>query len=219
VDLVAPLFGPWLGHLDNTGGTIRLLRPGEPQLQTALGNTTVPHILVEQVAYENVPPWPADASGTGQSFVRRDPNAFGDDPINWRAAAPSPGDADSDGDGLPDRWEIAHGPNPNSAIGDDGADGDPDKDSFTNLEEFLSGTSPRNSDSFLALAAQPISAGVIGLTFSSAPNRSYTVQYRDNFAPGRWQVLRTIVAPSSGGAITVSDTLTNSVRFYRLLTP
>src|SRR6185436_14126416 len=97
--------------------------------------------------------------------------------------------------------------------------GDPDNDGFTNLEEFRSGTSPQDNDSFLALAAQPISAGVIVLTFTSVPSRSYTVQYRDNLASSRWQVLRTVVAPVNGGAITVSDTLTNSVRFYRLVTP
>ena len=219
LDRVTPLWGPWHGQLDNAGGTIRLSKPDEPQVQTALGNTTVPHILVEQVAYATAPPWPTDASGTGQSLVRRDANAFGDDPINWRAAAPSPGDADSDGDGLPDRWEIANGLNPNSAIGDDGADGDPDHDGFTNLEELLSGTSPRDGASFLALGAQPISARVIGLTFTSAPGRSYTVQYRDNLTSSRWQFLRTIIAPVSGGALTISDTLTNSARFYRLLTP
>ena len=46
------------------------------------------------------------------------------------------GDVDSDGDGLPDSYEIAFGLNPNSAIGDDGAGGDPDGDGQTNLQEF-----------------------------------------------------------------------------------
>jgi pectate lyase len=47
---------------------------------------------------------------------------------------------DSDHDGLPDPWEVAHGLNPT-----DPADParDPDNDGYTNIEEFLNGTSPR----------------------------------------------------------------------------
>ncbi|MDB6114087.1 MAG: pectate lyase [Lacunisphaera sp.] len=48
--------------------------------------------------------------------------------------------ADSDGDGMPDAWEKDHGLNPNDAA--DGAQ-DPDKDGYTNLEEYLNGTNPR----------------------------------------------------------------------------
>ena len=46
------------------------------------------------------------------------------------------GDVDSDGDGLPDSYEIAFGLNPNSGTGGDGAGGDPDGDGQTNLQEF-----------------------------------------------------------------------------------
>lgn len=52
---------------------------------------------------------------------------------------------DSDGDGLPDVWEITHGLNPYSDQGDDGASGDPDGDNFDNLHEYLSGTDPRSN--------------------------------------------------------------------------
>ena len=46
------------------------------------------------------------------------------------------GDVDSDGDGLPDSYEVAFGLNPNSSAGNDGAGGDPDGDGLTNLQEF-----------------------------------------------------------------------------------
>lgn len=60
------------------------------------------------------------------------------------------GALDTDGDLLPDAWEIAHGLNPASSSGDDGADGDPDGDQQSNLTELQQGTSPVGHDRFLA---------------------------------------------------------------------
>jgi pectate lyase len=47
---------------------------------------------------------------------------------------------DTDGDGMPDEWEIKHGFDPNDAT--DGAK-DADGDGYTNVEEWLNGTNPR----------------------------------------------------------------------------
>jgi hypothetical protein len=58
---------------------------------------------------------------------------------------------DSDGDGLADSWELAHGLNPNAGVGDNGGSGDPDHDGLTNLQEYLSGTDPQNSTSGLRI--------------------------------------------------------------------
>ena len=49
---------------------------------------------------------------------------------------------DTDGDGMPDNWEVAHGLDPNR---NDAAE-DPDNDGLSNLAEFKAGTDPHNPD-------------------------------------------------------------------------
>jgi hypothetical protein len=50
---------------------------------------------------------------------------------------------DSDRDGMPDEWEIAHGLDPNIPTD---ANLDPDNDELTNLYEYQNGTNPHNPD-------------------------------------------------------------------------
>jgi hypothetical protein len=49
---------------------------------------------------------------------------------------------DTDGDGMPDRWEKAHHLNWRKA----NARGDPDRDGITNLREYRLGLNPRRAD-------------------------------------------------------------------------
>lgn len=60
-------------------------------------------------------------------------------------AATNPNDIDTDGDGLPDGYEVIYGLSPT-----DGADAllDKDGDGYSNLDEFLAGTDPTNSSTF-----------------------------------------------------------------------
>ena len=57
----------------------------------------------------------------------------------WPEYKSAPPDLDSDGDGIPDWWEIKYGLNPH-----DPADAAQDKngDGYTNLEKYLNGLDP-----------------------------------------------------------------------------
>jgi hypothetical protein len=95
VSAAVPIFGPWRGHLDNNGGRVELRRPDSPRLHEADtgGLPFVPYLLVEQVEYSRSAPWPTNANGSGLSLHRVTPMGYGNDPVNWAAAAPTPGAA------------------------------------------------------------------------------------------------------------------------------
>ena len=79
------LVGPYSGKLANSEGKVELYLPDSPNVGD------VPYVLVERVHYHDSAPWPPAADGTGVSLNRVSGPAFGDDPANWFAAAPSPG--------------------------------------------------------------------------------------------------------------------------------
>lgn len=58
-----------------------------------------------------------------------------------------PLDPDMDRDGMLDGWENAHGLDPQSELGNDGADGDSDNDGLSSIDEYLNGTNPSFPDS------------------------------------------------------------------------
>jgi hypothetical protein len=89
---------------------------------------------------------------------------------------------DSDGDGLLDRWEVDHGLNPFSAAGDDGADGDPDGDGFTNWQEQFAGTDPHAPASVLHTQVRAIDAERILISWNAVPGRRYALQWNTNLS-------------------------------------
>src|SRR5258706_997804 len=72
-----PIFGPWIGSLENNGENVKFSKPGTPQ------GATVPYIIEDQVHYDNKAPWPTGASGLGPSLTRTPASAYGNDAGNW----------------------------------------------------------------------------------------------------------------------------------------
>lgn len=221
-----PIVGPWQGALNNAGDAVRLLAPDEPVAAPASNAGEVAYVLVDEVEYLPIPPWPPEADGTGNTLQRIASRQYGDEPENWFAATPSAGRVnlasdflglDSDGDGLPDDWETAQGLDPNSAVGANGASGDPDRDGYTNAQEFAAGTNAKDAASRLQLGAT-VDAGR-KLSFQAQPGRPYTVRARSGLDGGLWQTVKTFPAQGAATVLEFSDPSPEAPRYYQLSTP
>jgi hypothetical protein len=124
---------------------------------------------------------------------------------------------DSDGDGVPDVWEIAYGMATNNA-----ADGllDFDNDGMINRDEYFAGTNPADAASVLRVFLTQTNLAA-PLQFDAQSNITYTVQYRTNFDAAPWQTLSN-VAPQPGIRtiqFASPPETTNNARYFRVLVP
>jgi hypothetical protein len=122
---------------------------------------------------------------------------------------------DSDGDGIPDAWEAAYNFGTNNVAD---AALDPDGDGMKNWQEFVAGTDPTNSLSYLKIDSLTADTSSI-ITFGIVSNKTYTVEFTDELAPGSWSKLADFTASPSNGTESVQDPNYVAGRFYRLVTP
>jgi hypothetical protein len=122
--------------------------------------------------------------------------------------------ADSDGDGLPDAWELAYGFPANSPAN---RNLDSDGDGMTDYEEYLAGTNPNNAASVLRLGAG-LEGGTPVLGFSSVSNRTYSLQGASTL-PAGWKSLTSYLARPTNGASRFALPNSETNRFFRLVTP
>jgi hypothetical protein len=84
---------------------------------------------------------------------------------------------DSDGDGLPDYWEVQSGLDPNNPDGSEGADSDTDGDGLSAILEFLADFNPLDSaDGHLLTPVIAPLGNTWRLQFPVIPNRVYQVE-------------------------------------------
>jgi hypothetical protein len=123
---------------------------------------------------------------------------------------------DTDGDGMPDVWELAHGLN--KFVNDAGLD--PDLDGMTSLQEFIAGTAPQDGQSYLKLEATGAGSGFCVLRFVAISNRTYSVLAKDVLSANAWTSLRTVSIRPPNRVEIITDINTNGpARYYRLVTP
>ncbi|OQW95881.1 MAG: hypothetical protein BWK77_06710 [Verrucomicrobia bacterium A1] len=122
---------------------------------------------------------------------------------------------DTDGDGLPDWWEIQNGLNPNSAAGNDGAGGDDDGDHVSNADEFGANTAANNSNDYLDLAIKLQGSGA-ALTWPSKTDINYRVERSSSLMPPNWQSIHFATALSNEQGVMEGLPGAVSSRFYRV---
>ena len=131
-----------------------------------------------------------------------------------QVVAPVNGEIDSDGDGMLDSFESEHGLN----IGEDDAAEDPDGDGFSNLQEFIALTDPRDAGSafYLQSISRPSAANpeAYQLRLQTVPGVTYEIETSadgviwETVEGSRW----TAVQASSEMMITPAG---GAVRFWR----
>jgi hypothetical protein len=118
---------------------------------------------------------------------------------------------DADGDGMPLDWEQANGLNPAVADGD----GDPDGDGDSNLSEYLANTNPQSAASVFRLtSAVIISPGVVRVTFTAKPGRSYILRRSPDLLT--WTSIRAEPAGATEHVVTYDDSQGGAKACYRL---
>ena len=113
------------------------------------------------------------------------------------------GIVDPGANAIPDWWETQYF----NTVGIDPA-GDPDGDRFSNLQEYLIGTQPTNPASMLTIAESAIvqsgAALDFRITFPTATDVSYRVEFNDPLTGSSWQALGSDLS-GTGTPATVTD--------------
>jgi hypothetical protein len=102
-----------------------------------------------------------------------------------------------------------------------GDDADPDGDFFSNQQEFIAGTNPRDASSYLHVQTVTPEGSDFVITFEAVGDKSYSIQARDSADSGDWERVIDLSPQGTTRSLDVLDPVmaNKSRRFYRIVTP
>jgi hypothetical protein len=141
----------------------------------------------------------------------RDITLLGD----WSAGTPftvqTTANPDSDGDGLPDAWEIQYfgsvSANPND---------DPDGDGFRNWQEYVADTNPTNAASYLRITGLSLVPEGLRIEWQGGILATQYLQSLADLGTNTWENLFTSSPPTPILGSFTNAPGTNVMQFYRL---
>jgi hypothetical protein len=177
VPAAVPIYGPFSppGDLANSGERVVLQKPGLP-FDDGSGGTVIPYIDADAVTYSSG--WFSSTAGGGKSLERAYVNNFGDDKNSWKASSATPGNPGKFGPVSFTNWQsqwFIGSDLSNPAIS--GPTADPEKDGFSNLQEYAFGLLPTASDSTGMVSSSMGNDGAMGPYLMVTFRRSLSTQF------------------------------------------
>ena len=176
----------------------------------SLGLFTVDQVQIDAIVF--------DAQQVGVSQGRYPDGStnivlFDGSPTPGQANSKTAPNPDTDGDGMPNDWEIAYGFNPNDPAD---AASDADGDGLINLQEYLAGTDPRDAQSSLHLMLEMAPEKTLKFSFYGVAGKTYAIERKTSANLGTWGLFQTIV-PSTTGTVEISGVAADmSEQYYRI---
>jgi len=121
---------------------------------------------------------------------------------------------DTDGDGLPDAWEIQVAGTLTALNGSS----DTDHDGQSDLDEYLAGTNPLDPADFLGPLRLTVNSGAKELQFPTKSNYVYRIEQHGAFGSGIWSAAPTPLITGTGATAVVQlQSNPDHLFFYRLV--
>lgn len=149
--------GGYKGELSDRTERVALERPQDSD--DPLKPLDISWVVVDELFYFDQAPWPTSADGTGYPLVRYGLTSWG-----------APSATDTDGDQMPDAWEMTYFGSLEQILPDWDGDG------LSNLEEYIAGTDPTDPASVFIIEDMNVPT----LYWTAVPDRTYSVYWTDN---------------------------------------